>query len=453
VLNKYTMIWCPVYDNSLDPWNPELWARESIAILEESMVWGSLVHRDFNDEVARFGDVVNTRKPSEFTAKQYAKGDTVVYQDASAQNVQVKLDQILDISFLLYDVERTYAFADLVDVYLQPAVSAVARSIDRKIAGQAAQFLDNTVGGMGMSSASTIRGYLVAAERQLNDQKVSEIGRNFVMGSAIKEDILNTDLFVKVNEAGDESALRNASLGNFFGLNTFMSLNTPNCVGATQGTATTTSAAAAAGATSIAITVVGTPGMYITIAGDMNPVRLLDATLTPAIQRPLKNAVANGAVVTKYTAAAVDLVGGYAAGWSKPVHIDGGPVPVIGQLVAFGVAADEYIIIDVDNTAGSDYDITLDRPLEAAIADNAAANLGPNGSMNLAFNRKGIALVNRPLDRPRTNNSSVAVVNSNTISMRVATSWDQDTKALKVSIDSLFGVKTLDNQYGCVLLG
>lgn len=33
------------YDNSVDAFIPEFWANESIAILEENMIMGNLVHR------------------------------------------------------------------------------------------------------------------------------------------------------------------------------------------------------------------------------------------------------------------------------------------------------------------------------------------------------------------------------------------------------------------------
>ena len=44
------------FDNSLDALIPELWAQESLAILEENMVAGQLVYRDFEDEIAAYGD-------------------------------------------------------------------------------------------------------------------------------------------------------------------------------------------------------------------------------------------------------------------------------------------------------------------------------------------------------------------------------------------------------------
>ncbi|MEX0827859.1 MAG: hypothetical protein WD005_02800, partial [Haliea sp.] len=49
------------FDN--DAFVPEVWAQEGLAILEENMVAANLVHRDFENQIASFGDVVNTRRP------------------------------------------------------------------------------------------------------------------------------------------------------------------------------------------------------------------------------------------------------------------------------------------------------------------------------------------------------------------------------------------------------
>jgi hypothetical protein len=46
-----------VYDNNIDALIPELWAQESLAILEENMVAANLVHRDFQPVFAKFGDI------------------------------------------------------------------------------------------------------------------------------------------------------------------------------------------------------------------------------------------------------------------------------------------------------------------------------------------------------------------------------------------------------------
>lgn len=52
-----------VYANSIDALIPEIWANASLALLEENMVAAHLVHRDFENDVAKKGDLVHTRRP------------------------------------------------------------------------------------------------------------------------------------------------------------------------------------------------------------------------------------------------------------------------------------------------------------------------------------------------------------------------------------------------------
>lgn len=42
---QYSRPFMAVYDNSISAFIPQFWANESLAILEENMVMGNLVHR------------------------------------------------------------------------------------------------------------------------------------------------------------------------------------------------------------------------------------------------------------------------------------------------------------------------------------------------------------------------------------------------------------------------
>jgi len=447
--------------NSFDPFNPEHWANESIAILEENMIAAQLVSRDFNDYVASYGQTVHTRKPSELTAEPYEKGDAITIQDAAATDVEVKLDTMLDTSFKVFDVEQTYSFKNLVELYIYPAMMAQGRILDRKILGKASQFLGNRVSGLGLLSKTTAHDTLVDAHKQFNMQKCSEAGRSIVFTPSSHAHLLKTDLFVAAERAGSSETQRNASLGPKFGIQNWMSLNTPGASGATTATATTTTANTLAGATTVLVTSASNlaKGTYFTVVGDMTPQRVGALnTLTITTTRPFLNATTSGAAVQPYANGAVDLVGGYAAGWNKWIHVDGTGVPKLGQIVSFQDAsnnlhADEYVIVDV-KAVSSDYEIRLDRPLVTALANDDIINYGPTGDINFAFQRNAIALVNRPLATPSVpSGARVAVARSHNMSMRVILAYDNNYKALTVSIDSLFGIKTLDTQYGFVVYG
>ena len=93
--------------NDNDCYVPEIWAMESLAIMQENMVAASLVHRDFSNEIAEYGDTVNTRRPTEFEAKRKTDTDDVTVQDAVSTNVAVQLNQHIHTSFTIKDGEQS----------------------------------------------------------------------------------------------------------------------------------------------------------------------------------------------------------------------------------------------------------------------------------------------------------------------------------------------------------
>ena len=57
---------------------PEIWARQGLAILQENMVAGNLIHRDFCDQLALYGDVVNCYRPNNFRMTRLSDDDHVI---------------------------------------------------------------------------------------------------------------------------------------------------------------------------------------------------------------------------------------------------------------------------------------------------------------------------------------------------------------------------------------
>ena len=122
--------------NDNDALVPELWAREALRTLGSNMVMGALVNRDFSSLVADFGDVVNTSRPADFSAKRKTDADTVTDQDAQSPNIPVPLDQHIHVSFVIKDGEMSKALPNLVERYLEPAAREMAETIDRILTGQ-----------------------------------------------------------------------------------------------------------------------------------------------------------------------------------------------------------------------------------------------------------------------------------------------------------------------------
>jgi hypothetical protein len=445
-----------VYANSLDAFIPEAWANESLMILENSLVIANLVHRDFSTQVQSFGDVVNTRRPATFTAARKTSTDNVTDQDATATNVAVPLDQHIHTTFVIRDEEMSKSFKDLVTEYLRPAVFSIAEMVDQVVMMQMYQHIANSAGKLGTAlTKSTI----VDLKELFDTNKVPMNQRNIVMPPAQWADLLNVDALTKVNEAGMSDALRSGLLGNLFGFNCFMSQIAPNVA---SGNTTVTGAinnASGYAVGSSTFTVDGfsaaiTSGSWITIAGDMTPLRVAStvggATPTSLVCTgyPLKSAVVDNAVVTVYTPGAINLGAGYAAGYAKSMVVDGFSVaPKMGQLISFGTASAIYGATGTPTTTG----LIVNRPLDAALADNDAVGIGPAGAYGFAFHPNALALVTRPLALPRASAAEAAVINYNGLSIRVVMTYDGQAQGHRVTVDLLCGVKTLDSNLGGLL--
>lgn len=71
---------------------------------------------------------------------------------------------------------------------------------------------------------------------------------------------------------------------------------------------------------------------------------------------------------------------------------------------------------------------------------------------SLAFHRNAIALVTRPLALPM-GASNAAIMSDNGFGVRVVYGYNQDTKVDTISLDVIYGIKTLDPALACKLIG
>ena len=470
------------FDNDFDTneraWNPEVWAAETLVVLEENMVIGHLVHTDFEDEIAAFGDTVNTRLPGTFKAKRKGTNDDVDVQDATATKVAVVLNQHVHTSFMIRDGEESRSFVDLIDTYLKPAAKSLAEHIDRILLGQVYQFLDNQLEIDPDDTSSDIKDAILDLREIQNVKKVPMDGRNLILTPATETEALKLDLFLSAERVGDDgTALRKASLGEKLGYQTFMSQNASGYKTDGGSTLGTTDAAAsvdgvhAAGSTVITLTTDSSAilaGMYITFTTVPGVYRVTagGAATEITIDRGLEASCPDDSFIRYRTNGAVDLAGdgavsAYPIGFDKQINIAAsGVVPQLGQLVGFGdsdsspVRSGEYCIIDVDDGSGAgDYYIMLDRPLEAALEDTDVVNYGPAFQYNFAFDRNALALISRPLALPKPGTGAIAGVSSyNNLSMRVVITYNGTAQGHLVTLDLLCGLKVLDASRGAVLL-
>jgi len=466
----------PCYANEVDPFMPQLWANESVAILLESMVAAQLVHRDFEPTFAKFGQVVNTRKPREFQAKRKGVNDSVTVQNAGADNIDVKLNLHVHVSFMIKDGEDTKSFKDLVEEFLKPAAQAMAREADQMVLGQVYQFLENSAGAIGGLSTSNGPVYITDTRKVMNINKAHLEGRNLIVGPNAEAKLLQNSIFIQANTVGDDGgAMAEARLGKKFGFNIWMCQNmssVPEDVSLVIG-AVNEALGYPKGTTVLTVdgftgdifnTTTDTHSRWIRINGV--PYHVVDSALTTTnttaitLEYGLRDAVENDDVIevsdfgnVETNGQTDDYISGgnYLVGYNKNINVEaisGGDISV-GQLVTFGKSNVRYAVIETD---GSTY-VRLDRALEAQVNDEATICLGPAGDYNWAFHRNAVTLVVRPLHMPRQGVGAVAgMAMFGGVAIRTTITYDGEKQGHLVTLDFLAGIKVLDTALGAVML-
>jgi hypothetical protein len=217
-----------------DIYKPELWAMETLLVFFEKTGIRGMVHTDFNNEIASFGDTVNTRIPEIMTAAPVnAAGAVTSVRVPQARNVAVVLDQNQEVTFELRDVMSSLSFKDLQREYMEPAASGLIRAIEQN----GLSVMTSAVSGFASGGAivlepvtgttitpDTYKLELVAqAARELDENKVPDAERWHVVTPKQLYDMTigsdtNTALMLDASKVGGETFLRERRLGRLFGI-------------------------------------------------------------------------------------------------------------------------------------------------------------------------------------------------------------------------------------------
>src|SRR6476660_224296 len=127
----------------------KLVAADALPALVGNLVMGNLVNRDFEPTLAQAGDTVNIPVPPSMVANNLIEGGSVVAQNPDLGNAQIVLNTHAEATFQIPDVTKVLAVPDLLQLYMNPAVVAIAQKIETDLLGLYASFTSNTPVGTG----------------------------------------------------------------------------------------------------------------------------------------------------------------------------------------------------------------------------------------------------------------------------------------------------------------
>ena len=445
-----------LYDNVLDPMTPEWWAEEALLRFEKNLVASQLFNRDYEDRFQEAGDVVNVHSVSDFETKRKTPGENISLQDAVSLGQQVKLNQHLYTAFSVEDREIQLGFPNLIEKFLEPAVQAIAEDLDFYCLLEQYNWVHNSGGRLGESATYNA---LVDTSTKMHNNKAPREGRFMVVGPESEGDLLKTDKLTEFRMTGQQPSdpILNGIIARGAGFWILQSQNVPTIPQQADTSEATVDGNQPAGTKTLVVNALTSyneikEGQWILVAGDDTPQQVTDDAdetdtdikITPGLKRP----VSNDAVVTIFDHGTVNHGAGYDAGYDGEIITSGfTQMPHRGQGVTFGDSTKVYGIWSVSGN-----NITLSQPLEADVSNGTHVNPLPWGTYNMAMRSPAATLVNRPMPLPRGGAVGGAIATNNNLSLRVIMSYDHLAMKTIVSIDSLFGLKTLLPNQGAVLL-
>lgn len=121
----------------------KLVAADALPALVGNLVMGNLVNRDYEPVLAHAGDTVNVPIPPTLVANNIAEGGTVQTQNPDLGNAQIVLNTHAEATFQIPDITRVLAVPDLLRIYMEPAVIAIAERIETDLLNTYAGFTAN----------------------------------------------------------------------------------------------------------------------------------------------------------------------------------------------------------------------------------------------------------------------------------------------------------------------
>src|SRR5580700_6384741 len=121
----------------------KLVAADALPVLVGNLVMGNLVDRDYEPALAHAGDTINVPIPPVMQANNILEGGTVQTQNPNLGNAQIVLNTHAEATFQIPDVTKVLAVPDLLRLYMQPAVIALAEMIEGDLLNLYSQFTAN----------------------------------------------------------------------------------------------------------------------------------------------------------------------------------------------------------------------------------------------------------------------------------------------------------------------
>ena len=400
---------------------PAIIAKEALFHLENNIIMGQKVHRQYKKEFVKIGDSVTIRKPVKFIATD---GATRSNQDVIEETTSIVINNRKHVSWNFSSQDLTLTIEEYAERYIKPAMITLSNTIDRALCVEGAQEFFNQTGVPGTTPADF--SVLADTGQKMDEEPVPDDGnRCLVLNPAGRWGLANgmggTGSGGIFNAEIVHGMVRRGRLGEIANFDIYGDQNIAvHTVGAFTGAPLVNDAAFANDTDLVAF-----DGMVGTQAG----------------------ALVKGDIFTIAGVFSVNDVSKESTGILQQFV-------VVVDVATAGGAGTAQVFPDIND--GSTASTAAFQTVDALPADNAAITIvgvaGVSYPQNLAFHKNALALVTIPLELPDSATFK-ARADWRGYSIRVIKDYDIDTDEEIIRLDILFGTKAIYPELGIRLWG
>lgn len=233
---------------------PELWSDDVIAAYKKNLVMGNLVTKI--NHVGKKGDTIHIPKPGRGTANAKGPEAVVTLNTDTATEITISIDQHYEYSRLIEDIAGVQSIDSFRAFYTNDAGYALAKNVDDRLWAQL-----ETLQGGGAIGTGTWTGAVIGSDgvtaytdatpngapltdagirkmiQTLDDADVPQTERVLVIPPVERNTLMGIARFTEeafVGEAGPGNTIRNGMIGDLYGIQVFVSSNSPTMAAATR---------------------------------------------------------------------------------------------------------------------------------------------------------------------------------------------------------------------------
>lgn len=364
-------------------------------VLRENSIMAALVNTDYRNEAATQNQTIRIPRPQSMgTAGTFDSAVGSSSTDLDDPYVDITMANWRYAQFEMSDAEMWNAVtAGIVPSAVDAAVKSLANAVDLSLL----ELYKEIYNYYGDPASTPDASSDIIGVRKILQNNLAPVGnRRLVLDTEAEAKFL--DLYEKVNESGSTQALREASLGKLFGLETFTDQLIPTH---TKGTLAAGTAIAAAG-----VNAIGSTTIILDDSGG--------ASLTGTLLK--------------------------------------------GDRITFATSTTIHTVTALATAAANAITITISPALDEATADGTVVTVKDAWTPNLAFHRDAMVLAMRPLqdtmNLANTNSTiSVQIDPISGIPLRLETWRDPKYSTQYWKFDVLYGVKLVRPELAAILFG